>query len=49
MDPSASLVYVADDSSAGGIQRWQQSSGAWTYGYTLTNSMAGIGARSRVG
>jgi len=46
MDPSASLVYVADDSSAGGIQRWQQSSGAWTYGYTLTNSMVGIGARS---
>jgi hypothetical protein len=46
LNTSTNLAYVADDSSAGGIQRWQFSGGAWTKAYVLGSGAAGIGARS---
>jgi len=43
---AANLAYVADDSSAGGIQCWQFSGGTWAKVYVLGSGAAGIGARS---
>lgn len=46
INAETNLAYVADDSSTGGIQRWQYSSGSWSNAYTLSSGAAGIGARS---
>ncbi len=43
---AANLAYIADDSSAGGIQCWQFSGGTWAKAYDLVSGAAGIGARS---
>jgi hypothetical protein len=40
------LAYVADDSSAGGIQCWQFSGGTWSHAYTLGSGVSGVGVRS---
>jgi hypothetical protein len=46
INAETNLAYVADDSSVGGIQRWQYSGRTWTFAYTLGSGAAGIGARS---
>jgi hypothetical protein len=46
INAAANLAYVADDSSTGGIERWEFSGGTWTNLYTLSSGVAGIGARS---
>jgi len=46
INAATNLVYVADDSANGGIQRWQYGGGIWTFPYTLGSGAAGIGARS---
>jgi len=46
IDPAANLAYLADDSSTGGIQRWQFSGGTWVKAYVLGSGTAGVGARS---
>jgi hypothetical protein len=46
INAAANLAYVADDSAAGGIQRWRFSGGTWTKIYVLGSGAAGIGARS---
>jgi hypothetical protein len=46
INAAANLAYVADDSSTGGIQRWQFAGQTWTLAYTLGSGAAGIGARS---
>jgi hypothetical protein len=46
INPAANLAYVADDSSGGGIQRWEFSGGTWNNVYTLSTGAVGIGARS---
>ncbi|HEY3861226.1 MAG TPA: immunoglobulin domain-containing protein [Verrucomicrobiae bacterium] len=38
INSASNLVYVADDSPAGGIQRWQFIDGVWTNVYTLGSS-----------
>lgn len=44
------VAYVADErpSSAGGIQKWVFSGGAWTLAYTLGTGVSGQGARGLV-
>jgi hypothetical protein len=37
---AGTLAYVADDSTSGGIQRWQLNSGTWTNVYTLATGAA---------
>jgi hypothetical protein len=37
---AGTLAYVADDSTSGGIQRWQLNSGTWTNVYTLATGIA---------
>lgn len=39
------IAYVADDTAAGGIQRWDLISSVWTLSYTLGTGVANIGAR----
>ncbi len=46
VNEATNLAYIADDSSAGGIERWQLSGGTWINAYTLGSGAAGIGARS---
>ena len=38
---AGTLAYIADDSSAGGIQRWQFANHTWTFAYTLASGAAG--------
>jgi Ig-like domain-containing protein/immunoglobulin I-set domain protein len=40
------VAYIADDSDAGGIQRWQLIGGVWTPTYTLHSGALNIGIRS---
>jgi hypothetical protein len=49
-NPAMTICYIADDratGSAGGIQKWVNSSGTWTLAYTFSTSLAlnTIGAR----
>ena len=46
IDSATNLAYIADDSSTGGIQRWQLTNGTWTNAYTLGSGASGIGTRS---
>jgi hypothetical protein len=46
INAATNLAYVADDSSTGGVQRWELAAGVWTNIYTLGTGAAGIGARS---
>jgi hypothetical protein len=46
INDQTNLAYVADDSSGGGIQRWQFSNRTWGFAYTLGSGAAGIGTRS---
>ncbi len=46
INAETNLAYVADDSSAGGVQRWEFSGGKWSCDYTLGSGASGIGARS---
>jgi hypothetical protein len=43
---AGNLAYIADDSSKGGIQRWEYDGVTWTNIYTLETGVTGIGARS---
>jgi hypothetical protein len=43
---AANLAYIADDSSKGGIQRWEYDGVAWTNIYTLATGVTGTGTRS---
>jgi hypothetical protein len=49
-DPSQTICYVADERSianGGGIQKWVNTSGAWSLAYTIaTGSLSTTGARS---
>jgi hypothetical protein len=44
--PGDTVAYIADDSDAGGIQRWQLISGKWTLAYTLHSGALNIGIRN---
>lgn len=44
--PGDTVAYVADDSDAGGIQRWQLIGGIWTLTYTLHSGALNIGIRN---
>ena len=46
INAATNLAYIADDSSTGGLQRWQFTGGVWTNVYTLGTGVSGIGARS---
>jgi len=46
INAATNLAYVADDSSTGGIQRWEFSGSTWVNAYTLSSGVSGIGARS---
>jgi hypothetical protein len=39
------LAYVADDTTTGGIQRWDLNGSIWTLSYTLGTGVANVGAR----
>ncbi|HEX4121646.1 MAG TPA: immunoglobulin domain-containing protein [Verrucomicrobiae bacterium] len=44
--PGNLFAYVADDSAAGGIQRWQPSGDNWVLAYTLSSGVTSVGVRS---
>jgi hypothetical protein len=46
INAAVNLAYVADDSTTGGIQRWELSGGTWTNVYTFGTGADQIGARS---
>jgi hypothetical protein len=46
INAATNLAYVADDSSVGGVQRWEFSGGKWSYDYSFGSGASGIGARS---
>jgi hypothetical protein len=43
---AGNLAYIADDSSKGGVQRWELAGGTWDNVYVLGTGVTGIGARS---
>lgn len=45
LSPSGTLLYVADDTSSGGIQRWEFDGSSWNLSYTLGTGVAGVTAR----